>query len=41
MLASTARAAERIGMAQGKIQKVGPHKVDCVRGVWGHAPGKF
>ena len=25
----------------GQIQKVGPHKMDCVRGVWGHAPRKF
>ena len=25
----------------GQIQKVGAHKMDCVRGVWGRAPRKF
>ena len=25
----------------GQIQTVGPHIMDCVRGVWGHAPRKF
>ena len=25
----------------GQIEKVGPHKMDCVKGVWGHAPRKF
>ena len=29
------------GGGLGQIQKVGPHKIDCVRGVWGHAPRKF
>ena len=24
-----------------QIQKVGPHKMDCVRRVWGHAPKNF
>ena len=27
------RAAERIGGGPGQIQKVGPHKMDCVKGV--------
>ena len=34
------RAAERIEGA-GQIQKVGPHQMGCVRGVWWHAPGNF
>ena len=25
----------------GQIQKVGGHKMDCVRGVWGTPPGNF
>ena len=25
----------------GQTQKVGPHKMDYVRGVWGHTPRKF
>ena len=25
----------------GQIQKVGPHKMDYGRGVWGHAPRRF
>ena len=24
-----------------QIQKLEPHKMNCVRGVWGHAPGNF
>ena len=39
------RAAERIGGGggggPGQIQKVGPHKMDCVRGVGGTPPGNF
>ena len=34
------QGAERVGGAQANT-KVGPHKLDCVRGVWGHAPRKF
>ena len=36
------RAAERIGGGGGgQIQKVGPHKIECVRGSEGMPPGKF
>ena len=35
------RSAKRIGGGAGQIQEVGPNKMDCVRGVWGHAPGNF
>ena len=40
-LEGAARAAGKIGGAQGKYKKAGAHKMDCVRGVWGHAPRRF
>ena len=34
----TIRATERTGGAQSRYKKWAPHKMDCVRGVWGHPP---
>ena len=36
-----ARAAVRIGGGPGQIHKVGPYKMDCVRGSRGGPPGNF
>ena len=36
------RAAERVvGGPRANIQKVGPHKLDCVKGAQGTPPGNF